>query len=93
MAADSRANTADVAALVTRVGAVVAVPGSVGMTAELLEFATLNLAGLMVRYRCPREDVQDRMFMALPLIAVWTLSSVAKFGGSVADEMRVMLHG
>ena len=67
----SRANAAAVAALVTRVGAAEVVPGSVGMTAELLEFATLNSdAGLMVRYICPRGDVQDGMFMALPLIAV-----------------------
>ena len=41
----SRANAAAVAALVTRVGAAVVVPGSVGMTAELLEFATLNSDG------------------------------------------------
>ena len=57
VAVASRARAAAVAALVTCVGAMVARPGSVGMNAALLELAILNLAGLMVSYRCPMEDV------------------------------------
>jgi len=89
----SRARAVDVAALVTHIGAVVVRPGSVGMTAGLLELAILNLAGLMARYRCPREDVQDGIFIALPLIAVYNFSSVVKLGGSVAVEMRGISRG
>ena len=91
VASRDRADT--VAALVTRVGDVVVGPGSAGMTAALLESAISNLSGLKVRYRCLREDVQDGMFMALPLIAVWNFSSVVKLGGSVVVEMRGISRG
>ena len=37
-------------------------------------------------------DVHEGMFIALLLMAVWNLSRGVKFGGSVAVEMRGMLH-
>ena len=44
----------------------------------------------MVRYGCPRVNVQEGISMAFPLKACWKAS---KLGGSVGVEIRGMSHG
>ena len=57
-----------VAGLVTKVGGVAFAPRSVGTIATTSEFAAVKYVDLTVRYRCPRVDVQDGIFITFVCI-------------------------